>query len=877
MDLARLTVGLFLPWIAGFIWLRAAENRLSRGNPANVFRQLGYGFFLGYAGLQGLVLLNAWLAGPVGFWPISSVIVFLAILGAWLNRRSVTTQADATTITQAWHTMPLSSKVLFFTLLLLIGVHLWLSALEIFNRPVYPWDAWLLWLYRAKAWYFSGTVYELAPASEWLLDVASSPYTVDAYRYPTFASIIPFWAALSLGHWSETLVNTPVLLCGTALGLGLFGQCRETGLGPVPSLAAAYFLLSLPLLGTHLSLAGYADIWMAGFAGLGFVSLLRGSIQHSAFAVVLGLLMIAIGVAVKNEGMVWLYTALAFMVLWVVTWRTVITIITLALILACLGWLTGTTSLDLPGLGRLGFEDERIYIPLVGSYALQYYPVWSSYLAAFLRHDSWNLLWYLVIAITLASPFIKPASTRKAVLLFIGLFAASQLAIFAITEQGLWAVIFTAINRLPLHVAPTLVFTVVLALIGTVTQQLGSREAHSTDPATTHRFRATFPAVMAALALILGLAITLAAHVNNTAAGARVFAGDSMRVVLGAGRKTEDLLEISEYKNGAAIVSTGSIVLDADQFDMLELQVYNDNSNLAPRFFWRTASLPDLQMVPLYREQRYLLLDNLPDWSGRVTEAGIAFFGDEENHAGVAKLTFSSKTFKSLVQKILDDWTAVLPWTIKSTDYSLLGPETQQVRLSTLALVWLLMALLLGYVFSRGEKPTPSAVTILVLIAWALPDAIWLNNRIGRLEDTFRLADEAGKVAHIDVGIDKAIAGLIASGKNQLDHFPGARVLVVAESERNKLEALRAKYQLLPYAAVVTDLQTAKAALGRADALLFIPDSGQVESRAKAGLSPADIARQRLGRDLSEIAGSSHASLLQSGHNPSSINTRQDK
>ena len=155
MDLARLLVGLFLPWIAGFTWLRAAENRFRPETPANVFRQLGYGFFLGYAGVQGLVLLTAYLQGSVGFWAISSVIVFLAILGTWLNRRSVTTQTDATTITQAWDIMPLSSKVLSFTLVLLIGVHLWLSALEIFNRPVYPWDAWLLWLYLAKAWYFS--------------------------------------------------------------------------------------------------------------------------------------------------------------------------------------------------------------------------------------------------------------------------------------------------------------------------------------------------------------------------------------------------------------------------------------------------------------------------------------------------------------------------------------------------------------------------------------------------------------------------------------------------------------------------------------------------------------------------------------------------
>ena len=99
----------------------------------------------------------------------------------------------------------------------------------------------------------------------------------------------------------------------------------------------------------------------------------------------------------------------------------------------------------------------------------------------------------------------------------------------------------------------------------------------------------------------------------------------------------------------------------------------------------------------------------------------------------------------------------------------------------------------------------------------------------------------------------------------------------MAESENNQFEALRAKYHLLPHAAAVTDMQTAKTEMERADALLFIPDSGQVESRAKGGLSPADIARQQLGQDLSEITGSSYASLLRSVHNPSSINTRQGK
>lgn len=874
MDLARLLVGLFLPWIAGFIWLRALENRIRPENPANVFRQLGYGFFLGYAGLQGLLLLSAHLQEAVSFWTISGVIVLLAILGTWLNRRPLVIKPGATTITHTWEIMPLSSKVLTVTLLLLIGAHLWLSALEIFNRPVYPWDAWVVWLYRAKAWYFSGTIYELSPASEWLRDVASSPYTVDAYQYPTFASIIPFWVALSLGQWSETLVNTPVLLCGIALGLALFGQCREIGLEPVSSLAASYFLLSIPLLGSHLSLAGYADIWMAGFTGLGFVSLLRGSVQHSGFGVALGLLMVTIGTVVKNEGMVWLYAAIAFMVLSAVTRRALVTMIAMALILGFLAWLTGTTSIDLPGLGLLGLEAGRIYVPLVGSNELQFHPVGRAYLTAFLRHDSWNLLWYLVIAATLASPFIKPPRIRKAVLLFIGLFLASQLAIFAVTEQGVWAETFTAINRLPLQFAPALVFTIFLLMGGAVAGLPGNKDQHPLDRSTLAGLKLAVPAILAALAVILGLVISLAIPPDQATAESRVFTKDTMRVVVGSGRKTDDLLEISEYKNGAAIISTGPLDMNADQFDMLEVQIYNDSSRI-PRLFWRSESLPDLQMAPLYSKQRHLLLDNLPGWNGRITEAGIVLFGDETNRAGLAKLDFSSKTMSTSVQSVLDDWVAARPWTTKSINLVMLGPDTQQIRLATLAVMWLLLALLLAHFFLRAAKPTLPALTVLLLIAWVLPDAIWLNNRVARLENTLQLAGDNREVPYIDVGFDRAIASLVASGKNDLEQFSRARVLVVAESEKNQFEALRTKYHLLPHAAVVTDMQTARAGLDRADALLFIPDNSQMEARTAGDLSPADIAREQVGRNLSEIAGSTYASLLRSGDTPRSKNTRQ--
>jgi uncharacterized membrane protein YwaF len=75
---------------------------------------------------------------------------------------------------------------------------------------------------------------------------------------------------------------------------------------------------------------------------------------------------------------------------------------------------------------------------------------------------SWNLLWLLVAASLLIAVLGKepPASpARRAGVAFILVFLATQLFIFGFTDQGVWADTYTAINRLPLHFAPALIFT----------------------------------------------------------------------------------------------------------------------------------------------------------------------------------------------------------------------------------------------------------------------------------------------------------------------------------------------------------------------------------------------------------------------------------
>jgi hypothetical protein len=231
-----------------------------------------------------------------------------------------TKPANPDAVTQA--PLGLAGKVLLVILAVWTGLHFFFAASEVFNQPLYPWDAWLAWVYRAKAWYLAGGMVDVVSPAQWATATSADVYTIHAWTYPRFPSVVPYWAALSLGRWSETLVNLPALLAGSAIGLALYGQCRESGMNPLLGITACYLLFSVPLFGTHIALAGYADIWMAGFAGLGFIALLRGALCGQHFQTLLGFLMIALAIGVKNEGAVWFLAALLMQALITFRWRT---------------------------------------------------------------------------------------------------------------------------------------------------------------------------------------------------------------------------------------------------------------------------------------------------------------------------------------------------------------------------------------------------------------------------------------------------------------------------------------------------------------------------------------------------------------------------
>ena len=254
MGLLTLYTALLLPWLGGAFWLAYTESRFAPNNHHNRLRQAGYGFFLGYAVLFAAIMASNSITGSTSW---EGLMLFLTVfagsggLAVWLRRgTSVAAPPPPQDSTST------AVKVLTALLLVWTVVHLAFIAVDIFTQPVYPWDAWVAWVYRAKAWYMANGISTVVIPTEWASATAASVYSIDAWNYPLFSSVIPYWAALSLG-WSETLVNLPVLFAGIAMGMAVYGQCREHGISTAISLV--FLLACLLFWGSAAVCAGGID------------------------------------------------------------------------------------------------------------------------------------------------------------------------------------------------------------------------------------------------------------------------------------------------------------------------------------------------------------------------------------------------------------------------------------------------------------------------------------------------------------------------------------------------------------------------------------------------------------------------------------------
>ena len=793
MDYLRLALALLLPWLAGFAWLRVLETKADPASGGNTLRQIGFGFYLGYAGLFALLYAFQAMPPDLAFWITLGALALITGAGIRLCLRDARLPAIGTGPSQDAAISGTAARGLLVLLLAAIGVHLLLVAIEVLYRPVFPWDGWTNWIYRAKAWFTNAETLRFISPQAWPDAGPGRAFNVPGYDYPTFLPRITTWFASALGYWSDTLVNLGNLCGALALALGIYGLCREAGGSRPLAALGSYLLLSLPIVGAHQALPGMADIWMSGFNGLGFAALLAGLCRPDQRRILLGLLMIALGLLVKREGLLWLPLA-AILLLTCRYPRPLAVAFALAAAAAVAAWFSGITFIDLGPLGQFGYQQGSLLLPGIGSVPLMQFDIASLFFRYFVLHASWHLLWP-VLVLTIGALALQPGSHQRLVLLsFYGLFILCLAVMFGLTDQGRWAADGTAINRLPLQFAPALVFGVVLTLLALPRHRTADQQP---DRAPARRRHLWLAPIIGLGLVAAGICTWLAVQLPDNAGPARHYQPRDMQLVIGSGYAGPNHTVINQFDRRIALLSSGPISLDAASVGLLRVAT-GGSSQRPVGFFWRRGTRSDVQRLDMPGVGRHLIaLDNHGEWRDQVTEVGLIFYQDEGRSTEFHSLALEPRTLGASLQILWAGWTSPAKWSQASVNSIADGNAWPGLPLAPVALAWLLLAALVSWLYSRNPGVAARTLLACALLAWAMLDLRWTSGLASQARATLAARPLPGEPPHNGMAGDRIIARFLHQHRHQ---FQGSRsgVLLVAARPDMDYQLLRAKYHLLP-------------------------------------------------------------------------------
>lgn len=828
MHLSALTLiaGLTIPWIAGFLCIRTVQSYDNR--PGSVMIALSAGLLLAYAAVALILMTQNLLLGSVNPWFPLLLLTPVAVIAVWHSRQGQTRPVPPV----GEPSLSGPARLLALVFVLGITVHLAYSLLELLTQPLFPWDAWNVWAYRAKVWFFEGSLVPMQHGREWMLSAEPFRYTSTAINYPYLPSLMHLWAALSLGEWHEALINVPVIFCALAMGLGLAGSIRRAGGSVIISLLTVYLLYSIPLMGAHTSLGGYADIWMAGFAGTGMTMLLCGLLLSQKRLQILGALLLITGSLVKVEGTVWIATALAVYVLLKLSGRQVLLLTTVGIIFITAAALLGLTWINLPLVGEIGYRDGMLLVPMRSNIRIGLQDVSGAYLQSAFVLNSWHLLWPLVLMLLayVAGPSRGPL--RKLMLVFFAVFTATQVVIFVFTSQGEWAQDLTAINRLPLHMLPPILF-----LVGVTLE--ANRPAIITILTDTRMRRALVVGMVGAI-LLGGLGVLgWQANKQGFAPAERLdIAPADLSFVLGSGEYTDQLVRVNEFQDGIALLSSGPTSLDADRLTQLRFKLIFDDDivslDQAPAFFWRRADRP-LEVSRMTLDMSgFAELAQSEDWSGEILEYGFFFVENRGKPAEIGSVDLQGNSLANTVKQIPRQWLAHTGWSQASSNWLPGGAYEQLVYLTTLLIIIAIVGGVLSWLLA-GRRQLFQLTLLCLIAGWFILDARWLTER------SWQARLSLGQL--LGFSVEERIADGY-SGKyfpylqrllnEELGEVP-ARILIIPDPDEELYFGLRARYQLLPHAAQLRPSIPFGHPLTTMDYILFLGDYSEGDPQAKIG------------------------------------------
>lgn len=445
MDFAPLLAALAVPVVLGGLW---CDLLVPHGAPARTAMVWGHGTLAGLLGIPVLMrALHAAGIAPVFANTViaAGVLIAAALALRWRRRRADTPPCAAAA---PLATIAPLQRALLCLLAALLLLRFGSLLLELLWRPLSPFDATMHWATKSRVWFEHGTIVPFVHNQQWLQMGGEGVFTDHHPDYPQTIPLLQFWVLSAIGRWDGSLMNLPWLLCLAALGAAFFAQARAAGAGVVASMTFTYLLLSLPLVNTHVALAGYADLFMGACYGAALMAFCHWSMHRQSWQGWIALLFALACPLIKNEGVYWLATFVPALMVLLLPRRLAVLLIALGVtvVAALVVLLPDEFSFAGHTKAHLDFY-LRPEAPRGIAFSL-------------FVQDNWHLLAYLLVALAgLALAYCRQAfQTYLPLLVALGSALALFLFLFTYTRYAGGAMYYTAVGRISLHLVPGMLF-----------------------------------------------------------------------------------------------------------------------------------------------------------------------------------------------------------------------------------------------------------------------------------------------------------------------------------------------------------------------------------------------------------------------------------
>jgi hypothetical protein len=413
-----------------------------------------HGFALGIVSAALTMLIVDLSGAPLTFTLVSGIlIVDSALLWLWSLRRPPSLRSHRRGKNAVLMKPQLWKIAVFLAFGALLLIQLFFIGTEVALRPTYAWDAWRGWEPQAIQ-YFSNRALE------------SEMPTIS--NYGVISNYLHTLYMLATDNPTEPMNHAPWLLTYCFLGVAIFGFLRD--LSPIIALSAATFVLSIPIIATHVALAGYADLWLCFFFTVATISLAKYSETHSPRYLFLTFIYCIACASTKRTGL-----GLGLIVLGVAIWEfsahyrklrltmlgviasAALVVFSIALGIIEIRWALGT-------IGEVVLTNDEIKLPGIRNYRVQFEVNGAPYIEALFGYGSFSILAPLLVVLLGLLAFGGLSGTHQSSMLACSVIALFYFAFYFAVLSPASAADGTGLTRALLSIAPVLILQIALAV-----------------------------------------------------------------------------------------------------------------------------------------------------------------------------------------------------------------------------------------------------------------------------------------------------------------------------------------------------------------------------------------------------------------------------